>query len=774
MLMKINEAYFKERSVNDFRKTMLFTKEELRERESRCTYESPPHCAAVCPMKVDVRALAEHIASGDLSKARNILEMATPLHGLLAAACEAPCEAACRMKEVGDPISIGALERAAMRYGSAKSGIHFLKRKKSYKVAIFGASLFTLGLAAELEAKSFPVSFFVPQRDVDELFRALLPQLDPKVVEAEAKSYAALDIDFTFGASITPQLLSEKRAEGERAAVSRELAAQVGATDADPVTLYCEKSELIAEPPDCAGVLRSLFDARRAAATVQRLSQGVDPHSMRDDEGTTESKLYTDMSGASTAPRVVEPEGGYTEAQAIEEAKRCHACRCEECMKACVYLQHHKTYPKLLMREIYNNTSIIMGTHSMNKAMNSCAECGQCKVVCPTGFDMGDICNSARLAMVSTDKLSLAVHEFALYDMLFSNDEGFLSRGAPGIDSCKWVFFPGCQAAAVSPDTVEAAYRDLSARLDGGVGLMLGCCGQIAKWAGRDQLYEDQKKQLVDEWNALGRPKPIAACPTCRTALAEIFDTEVDGVWSVLAEIGLPSGASCSGTAHLHDACGARGDSETQSAVRKIAQSLGVSLKEDEWREDRSKCCGYGGLMAYANRELANEMARDTIRADEDDGLPHVTYCMACRDRYARAGVKSSHLLELVYGTSGGTAPDLSEKRRNRIALKQRLLESVWGEKALAHEDIGFTVTFTDEARAMMDDRMILDTDVIATLKDSRESGMSVENRETGKLVARHRIGNVTFWVEFTEVDGGCRVEGAYSHRMAIEPRWKR
>ena len=55
-----------------------------------------------------------------------------------------------------------------------------------------------------------------------------------------------------------------------------------------------------------------------------------------------------------------------------------------------------------------------------------------------------------------TEKL-LAPHEFALMDMVFSNDEAFLCRPQPGLPQCKYVFFPGCQATAIAPATVWTA-----------------------------------------------------------------------------------------------------------------------------------------------------------------------------------------------------------------------------------------------------------------------------------------------------------------------------
>ena len=55
-----------------------------------------------------------------------------------------------------------------------------------------------------------------------------------------------------------------------------------------------------------------------------------------------------------------------------------------------------------------------------------------------------------------------------------------MSRPQPGYETCRYVFFPGCQAGAIAPDVVMQAYEDLSNRVDGGVALMLGAVVQSA------------------------------------------------------------------------------------------------------------------------------------------------------------------------------------------------------------------------------------------------------------------------------------------------------
>ena len=144
---------------------------------------------------------------------------------------------------------------------------------------------------------------------------------------------------------------------------------------------------------------------------------------------------------------------------------------------------------------------------------------------------------------------------------------------------------------------------------------------------------------------------------------------------------------------------------------------------------------------------------------------------MACRDRFARQGHESRHILELVYGTDAGAPPDISEKRRNRLNLKKELLWELWQEET-AEMKLEFELKYTEEARQMMDERMILTDDVIAVLEDFRRTGEAILDGEDELLVARRRVGNATFWVKFTrDGEDAYTVHRAYSHRMQVVKR---
>ena len=191
-------------------------------------------------------------------------------------------------------------------------------------------------------------------------------------------------------------------------------------------------------------------------------------------------------------------------------------------------------------------------------------------------------------------------------------------------------------------------------------------------------------------------------------------------------------------------------------------------MVETAYSGDRSPCCGYGGLTAYANRELAKEM---TDKCLERSDAPYISYCMACRDRFARQGRESRHILELAYGTDAGSPPDISEKRYNRLSLKNELLRELWQEETEEME-LDYELKFTEAALKMMDDRMILKSDVIAVMDEVRQTGEAILDSETGLMIARSRLGNATFWVKFIrEGDNSYLVHSAYSHRMNIVRR---
>ena len=107
---------------------------------------------------------------------------------------------------------------------------------------------------------------------------------------------------------------------------------------------------------------------------------------------------------------------------------------------------------------------------------------------------------------------------------------------------------------------------------------MLGCCGAISEWAGRYEMTEKVNEQLKQELAKLGDPMIIAGCPSCMKQLKESLGAKVTGIWEILKEIGLPGQAKgLEIPVAIHDACGARGDTQTQDTIRELLADM-VSL----------------------------------------------------------------------------------------------------------------------------------------------------------------------------------------------------
>lgn len=465
----------------------------------------------------------------------------------------------------------------------------------------------------------------------------------------------------------------------------------------------------------------------------------------------------------------------YLGSEAAQEASRCLQCECMECVKVCDYLETFKAYPRKYVRQIYNNLSIIAGQRHGNLMINSCSLWGLCKEVCPDDLHMGEVCKTARETMVAQERMPPSAHDFALRDMELSNSEYFvLARHQPSTESSAFVFFPGCQLSASSPENVKKTYAYLREELEGDVGLLLRCCGAPADWSGRTELFSQTLGDFETEWKKLGSPALILGCSTCHSVFGRRLPQEkIVSLWEVIDGIGLPGigRKAHAGPVAVHDPCTARHEPQIQTSVRNLLRKLGCEVRELTLSRDKTECCSFGGLMYFANRDEAEKVIRRRIEETTDDLL---AYCAMCRDRYASEGKPTWHLLDLIFGedASGdvsGKGPDYSQRRENRARLKRSLLSELWSEETVKHEDYqDIKLEIDDRVRELMEKRMILVEDLQQVIQWAEKTGRRLVNRETGNFLAQCRPGTVTYWVEYSPGQDGYVIHNAYSHRMEI------
>jgi Fe-S oxidoreductase len=387
---------------------------------------------------------------------------------------------------------------------------------------------------------------------------------------------------------------------------------------------------------------------------------------------------------------------------------------------------------------------------------------------------MGEIYQEARRMMVKRGKMPPSAYDFALRDMAFSTGEKFiLNKNQPGFASSSVVFFPGCQLSGSSPQYVRKIYDNLCEKIDGGVGLSLGCCGAPADWAGREEHFSETLRDIENRWLELGQPKIITACPTCYSIFKErLPQIELDYIWNVFEQYGLPpidEEKIEPKRLVIHDACTTRHEDSLHESIRNILHKLGHEIQELGNSRQTTGCCGYGGLMMFANRELAQQVVDRRINESQAD---YLVYCAMCRDNFVAQGKRTYHLLDLIFGRdkpdrANQLGPDFSQRHENRARCKATFLKEIWGENVV-EDKTDIKLFIPEEVRKILDDRRILIEDITKVIQYAEETGNRLKDTKTGRYIAYFKPVAVTYWVEYSPQEEGFLVHNAYSHRLEI------
>lgn len=757
---------------------------QLRSLEARCIQEEQPFCTAACPIHVDVRAFMTALAKGDVREARKILDRTMPFPEILGRICDQPCRPHCKRGEIGDPLAIGRLEQFCVRTTQTIVKLPKLPAKGG-KVAVLGAGLSGMTAALDLSRKGRPTILITGSPAIGgSLHQMAAPTLPQEVFSQAEATLTGYGVTIQTGMPLDRQAVASLLDECDAVYCDWDdfdaslLPFALGTPD--PLTLTLEREGcfggggLEADKP--FSVMHQVENGRRAALSVERHLQKVSLTAQREKEGACATRMYTVTKDFAPAAEILpnNAETGYTFEEAQQEAARCIRCECMECVKQCVYLQEYKEYPKTLVRKIYNNQAIVQGTRNANKMITACSLCKQCTVICPHDFPVAEVCRSTRVEMVETGHMPPSPHDFALEDMQFSLGEFCaLSRHQPGSDSSAYLFYPGCQLAGSAPESVKQTYGFLAAQLQGGVGLMLGCCGIPAHWAGRTTLFAETMAAFKAEVHRLGKPTVITACSSCLSMFKEFApELTASSLWEVLDTLPLPQGHSRpEKPLTLHDPCAAREQQDLRTSVRNLCTKLGIEVVEHDYSGELADCCGYGGLMQFANKPLGKKAVQHKASRSGLDGL---AYCAMCRDNLAAEGRPVAHLLEYLFAANdqdplARSNPGFSRRHENRARLKTNLLADLWQADAVARPaPTGICLLIGQELEDLLNSRLILAEDMQKVIHHAEQTGRYLINPANQRRLAKYRPVRVTYWVEYEPTEQGYLVYNGYSHRMQL------
>ncbi|SDK75783.1 (Fe-S)-binding protein [Natronincola ferrireducens] len=216
----------------------------------------------------------------------------------------------------------------------------------------------------------------------------------------------------------------------------------------------------------------------------------------------------------------------------------------------------------------------------------------------------------------------------------------------------RYGFMPGCSLPSYSPEAVTktTAYLDsVFPRFSA----VQKCCGKPTKAVGQYDLFKERFADLQKDMDDVNIEEMIVACQSCKLTFDEASTTPTHSLWEILPLIGLPEelrgkakGSDVVFT--IHDSCSTRHMTKLHDGVRWILTELGYKYVESKCSREKTRCCGFGGMVVPANPEVAERVMKRRVETLDSEYV--VVYCSACRSSILKGGSKAWHILDLVWG----------------------------------------------------------------------------------------------------------------------------
>ncbi len=733
-----------------------------------CLQFEKPYCQAECPFHIDLNDFTEKIKKENFNSAYKLYRNAVGFPVVVSHICHQPCKAVCPMKDHGGAIELRKLEEAAVEYATRKDPTSYNIPGKPGKVAIIGSGLAGLGALLRMATKKYEVHLFektdriggllndTPGADLffDDIEKQLHHEkyeihLNTEIQTREEINEMGFDVVFVATGNNGRDFgITEPTLDGRAAWFA-------GGALAGDEGVYSLAAGL-----HMGIVLESYIKTKN----LDPKSNAINTDVIIDPKKITESK----------PTKSADPV--YSKEEAKLEGERCLQCQCDFCRTYEDLTAFYDKWPLRIKDEVFATTlegsSEVKATPA-KRLMSTSNLTGITKAVCPKDIDLDNLILAGRQKMHRLEKAPWAFHDFWLRDMDHANSENAAAvfKNPDEIKS-EYAFFPGCQLGASIPEIVLKTYA-LLLSVDERMGLLLRCCGAPALWSGDEDKHDEVLDELVSQWNDLGSPVLIAACPTCNLQLNKyVPEIKIISLYEYMDKENIDFKISESDGKKeysIFDPCSTRENREIKSAVRNLTDKLGIENRELPEQSDIQRCCSFGGQPAIANPDYANYVTEKRISESES---PYITYCINCRDSFVKAGKDTRHILELIFDICRSDVPTASERRDNRVYLKKMLSGKNKDENMTSlKKEYDFKLIIPSEIQNEMDEERILEEEVYNVMDFILHTNQKVVDPETCIHSGYRQIGYMTYWVSYKETadENLYEIVDVYNHRMEIE-----
>ena len=734
---------------------------DILELEGKCLYQDVPTCETVCPFSLDIREFMRKLQGGQINAAFKQYKKAVKLPGIVSRICDAPCEKACFRKGADAPVAVAALEAACCSNARQKKEDYYIPDKHK-KVLVVGSGLSGLFVTVTLANIGY---------EVDLADRAAAPGGRLRLTDASVLPREILEQELS--GALQNSRIHIKTDEEVTSLASGDYDAYVIATGAEGTHIDQRGKSGIFFCGSCVNPAFSITDA--VAHTIQVLPdiEAWLRRAKAKPDAQEKKHRYVPDAGQweKVSPVLTDRSGNYSPEQIEQEASRCTLCTCSACLSACKVLPKYYKDPSKAFLSIHatvNRTDI--NKKPAQPFIVSCMDCGRCKEVCPEDIDFGEVCVLARSMMVAKNDLPPAYHDYWVRETAFSNVEGSLIRTLNGAATAKYVFFPGCQLSSSDPEYTVRAFRFLKSVYGNDLALMLRCCSLPYHWAGQEESFRTALREMRLEYERLGSPVIITACPNCANVFREYLPhSQVMSLWQVMDEHFDYSVSALPESVFVFDPCAASADLSWAESVRSVLKKAGLAVENADPAASAPYCCGYGGISRIANRTLMETSAGEAALLSGND---YVTYCANCRDNLSEQGKRVYHLLDLLLFDDrercSRKAPGVSDRRSNKKDVIRMLADEFWGESAPgSRSEKPCQVLFTEAAQAAADRQLMLRDDLTEIVRNALRTKRMMLLDDV--YYCYDQVGHSTYHVAFIrKSDTVYEVQSVYSHRSVI------
>lgn len=358
-------------------------------------------CQTNCPAFMDIPLMNRMLAKGDLTAALKVVKRDIAFPGILGRICPAPCERACRRKNIDAPVSICTLERYAGDIVGENIDQYLPEKlpSKGKKIGIIGTGPGGLSAAYFLQQKGYECTLFDKNELAGGALRYSVPEdrFPKSVLDKEVESVEKLGAIFKMNHAISKDFLPHLQKEYDAVIIAS------GEDNADFEGPDKKNKSFITERNTYQTTMKGVFAigsaikpgrvAIRAIANGKDVSVAVDQY-LQGEEVVGEKSMFNSRIGkmieadhagfmmeAHDGPRNdPEDSGGFTPTQAKLEAERCMHCDCrkkDDC-KLRIYSDEYNAvqsryFPKEreAVRKTFKNKPIVYEAEK-------CIKCGIC------------------------------------------------------------------------------------------------------------------------------------------------------------------------------------------------------------------------------------------------------------------------------------------------------------------------------------------------------------------------------------------------------------